>query len=368
MVTLNIRKITEHIKERIKLLYILPTYPKMLKQYKTCARRKIILIGTPAHGNLGDQAIAISEINFINDYKHDEALFEIPTPLYKTHRKFLRQHSTMSDLIIISGGGWMGNLWVHNELMIRNIIEDYPKNRIIIFPQTLYYTNDDNGRMVAQNTKVIFQNHKNLFLTVRDNNSYRAAQDLLGFESDRLLFCPDVVLYGTLANVNLVKEKKKIALICMRQDIEKAVDITDIESAVQGMGYVPKKTTTVYTHLIKVKDREKCVRNLINQYGEADLMITDRLHAMVFSLLAGIPCYVFNNRTAKVFGVASYLRKANMPVEMLEDTDDLNLDTFNLIGKTYKIDNELKESFQQLGSLLSIEGDDYLESKKNDCN
>lgn len=353
MVISTIKKVKDHIKERLKLLYILPTYPKILWQYKQCTQRKFVLIGSPAHGNLGDQAIAISETKFIHDYKNDEILFEIPTPLYKTHRQYLKKHCKSEDLIIISGGGWMGNLWDHNEIMIRNIIEDYPMNQIIIFPQTLYYTDDDKGRMVLQTTKSVFQNHKNVYLTVRDNNSYNIAQEQLGLNDDHLLFCPDMVLYGTLANKNIVKRKNKTALICMRRDVEKIVNITGLESIVESMGYIPKETTTVYTHLIKIRDRETLVSELIKQYSEAELMITDRLHAMIFSLLAGIPCYVFNNGTGKVFGVASYLREANMPVKMFENANDVKSNAFDLIGKPYELRDELKNYFHQLGCLLS---------------
>lgn len=350
----TIKKAKEHIKESIKLLYILPEYKLILEQYRKCKKRKIILIGSPAHGNLGDHAIAVSEINFIQDYKKDEVLFEIPTPLYKTHRQYLKQHIKSNDLVIISGGGWMGNLWVHNEIMIRNIIEDYSMNQIIIFPQTLYYTEDTDGKNVARETRDVLKNHKNLYLTVRDANSYYVAQQLFGINDKHLLFCPDMVLYGTLASKNITKEKKKIALICMREDIEKAVNVIGIESITEVLGFCPVETTTVYTHLIKIKDRQRLLEKLITKYSEAEFMITDRLHAMIFSLLAGIPCYVFNNCTGKVFGVASYLSDADMPVKMFKNADEIKLEMLNLTGKQYKLNDELKEKFNQVGCLLSM--------------
>lgn len=350
-----IKKVKEYIKEYVKLLYILPTYKNTLKQYKSCSKRKIVLIGTPAHGNLGDHAIAISEIKFIQNFKSNQIAFEIPTPLYKIHRRYLMKYCNHNDLIIISGGGWMGNLWIHNELMIRNIIEDYPMNRIIIFPQTLYYADDDAGHKVAEDSKAVFKNHKNLYLSVRDRNSYMAAQKLLEFEKERLLFCPDMVLYGTLAKRNINKKKNKIALVCMRQDVEKTTNIFGIESILKSKGYFPKQTTTVYNHLIKINDREKLVRKLIDQYSEADFIITDRLHAMIFSLLAGIPCYVLNNGTGKVFGVASYLQSANMPVKMVNNVNDIIQESFTMNGKVYEISDELREYFYRLGSLISVE-------------
>lgn len=356
MATSIIEKAKEHVKEYVKLFYVLPTYKQTLEQYKTCSKRKIILIGTPAHGNLGDQAIAISELRFIHDFKQDEELFEIPTPLYKTYRRYIKKYCKHDDLIIISGGGWMGNLWVHNELMIRDIVADYPMNQIIIFPQTLYYSDDDNGHMVARDSRDVFEKHKNIYLSVRDMASYMAAQKLLGFKRDHLVLCPDMVLYGVLAKKQPQEHKNTLALICMRQDVEKSTNITGLESIVASKGYISKETTTVYNHLVKIKDREKLVRELIDQYSEAAFIITDRLHAMIFSLLAGIPCYVFNNGTGKVFGVATYLQEANMPVKMLNDKDDIIHETFAMNGRTYEMSDEMKECFCHLGSLLCMEG------------
>lgn len=355
MVISAIRKAEDHLKEFIKLLYIFPAYKKLLKEYKKCAQRKIVLVGSPAHGNLGDQAIAISELQFIQDYKKEETVFEIPTPLYKTHRSYLKKHINADDLVIVSGGGWMGNLWIHNEIMIRNIIADYPSNKIIIFPQTLYYAKDAEGKRVADETKVYFQNHDNIYLSVRDAPSYHRAQELLGIdEKSRLLFCPDMVLYGALARENTSERNKRVALICLRQDIEKAANLAGLESVVESAGYIPQETTTVYRHLIKIRERKKVVTELVFQYSKAGFMITDRLHAMIFSLLAGIPCYVFNNGTGKVFGVASYLQNANMPVKMLRDIGEISPETFDLSGKPYELSDGLREYFRQLGCLLNI--------------
>lgn len=55
------------VKEYIKVEIVNPTWRKTLKQIKKDKNKKIILIGTPAHGNLGDHAIAEEEKNFIKN-------------------------------------------------------------------------------------------------------------------------------------------------------------------------------------------------------------------------------------------------------------------------------------------------------------
>lgn len=92
------------------------------KTNKKDKNKKIILIGTPAHGNLGDHAIAEEEKNFIKKYYQEYNIYEIIMPLYNICKNKLKNNFP-EDIIIISGGGWMGNLWLHNEITIRNIIK-----------------------------------------------------------------------------------------------------------------------------------------------------------------------------------------------------------------------------------------------------
>ena len=355
MVISILKRIKDYLKELIKLFYIYPGYVKLLAEYKRCNCKKIILIGTPAHGNLGDHAIAVSELEFIERHKKDKEVFEIPTPLYKTCRKFLKKHIKKGDTVIISGGGWMGNLWMHNEVMIRSIIEDYPDNRIIIFPQTLYYTDDTAGNKTAGKTRRCFEKHKELYLAVRDDNSLLAAKSLLGFAENtgKLLFCPDMALYGSLAVRTEKNECNKKVLLCLRSDIEKNADISAVADMLKHYGYDTQSISTVQSSLIKRKDRRGKLDSLLLSFSKAEFVVTDRLHAMIFSLLAGVPCYVFNNVTGKVFGVASYLRKSGLPVRMLGQINEINKDTFNLNGRLYELSSELNAYFSALGALLN---------------
>lgn len=67
-------------------------------------------------------------------------------PMYHTQKEIIKNTVTPEDLVVISGGGWMGNLWIHNECVIREIVQNYPNNKIIILPQTVYYTCDNSNR------------------------------------------------------------------------------------------------------------------------------------------------------------------------------------------------------------------------------
>ncbi|MBP3238157.1 MAG: polysaccharide pyruvyl transferase family protein [Lachnospiraceae bacterium] len=346
---MDISIIKNKIKEYIKLIYTCPRYKSILNNLKTDKKSKIILFGTPAHGNLGDQAIAISEMKFLHDIAGDRKVIEIPMPLYKTYRKQLCKCIREDDIIIISGGGWMGNLWIHNEITIREIVEDYSRNKIIIFPQTLYYTEDEQGLSTAEETKVIFDKHNNLILTVRDSRSFEYARKQLGFIPDRnLLFCPDMVVYGTLAMKSIIKPKEKNALLCLRNDIEKKNDSSSIVKILNDAGYITKETTTVLNNLIPMDKRDEAVKTKIKEFGEASIVVTDRLHAMLFALLAGTPCLAFDNTTGKVFGVGQYLKDNGMPVYLIDTICRSTIENIDKTKKEYCLNNNLKGYFQRL--------------------
>lgn len=342
------------IKESIKLFYTCPNYKDILNRLKKNRDSKIVLFGTPAHGNLGDQAIAISELQYLHEISKEREVIEIPMPLYKTHRSLIRKYIGTNDTIIISGGGWMGNLWLHNEITIREIVTDYINNRVIIFPQTLYYTDDEVGRRTAIETKRIFDKHNDLILTVRDSQSYEYAQLVLGFsEKHKLLFCPDMVVYGTLANEECSISEKKIALLCLRSDIEKANDTDHVRKTLENTGYNIRETTTVVNHLIQFNKREQIVKAKIREFGDVSVVVTDRLHAMIFSLLSGTPCFAFDNATGKVFGVGEYLKESGMPVYLIDRLDASMVENVEFSKRKYYLTDELRGYFQQLGELVN---------------
>lgn len=94
------------LKEKIKLQYAFPFWRRYLKRIKGMNDKRIFLIGTPVHGNLGDHAIAEQASAFFDDYFQDFSLVEIPMPMYHIHKETLRKTVRQEDLIVISGGGW----------------------------------------------------------------------------------------------------------------------------------------------------------------------------------------------------------------------------------------------------------------------
>ena len=266
--------------------------------------RRIILIGAPIHGNLGDHAIIMAEKQLFKKILSDVEIADIEMPFYKICKKDLKKCISSKDVIVISGGGWLGNQWIHNEYTVREIISSYPYNTVIIMPQTIYYeTQQDVDKQISEAEK-IYSSHDNLLLCLRDFNSYEFAK-IHNFKE--ILYVPDIALYLNYDNLNL---KRSNVLLCKREDIEKVISDniwTKIELILQEKRQSYMYTTTVVKN-VAVCHKENAVMKKLKEFASSKLVITDRLHAMIFSAITGTPCIAFDNTSKKVSGVYEWIK------------------------------------------------------------
>lgn len=354
------------VKEYVKLQLADRNWNCKLKKMNACNKAKAILIGTPSHGNLGDHAIAEEEKNFLNVYFPEYELFEILMPMYHVCKRKIKETVRPGDIIFISGGGWMGNLWIHNENVIRDVISSYPDNQVVIFPQTIFYSDDENGKMECKKTAKIISGHSNLFLFLRDEKSYSyAKQHFLRNSSISISLYPDIVLYGslTLENINQI-EQKDIVNVCLRKDCESILNSHDNVINTIKKYYRVREISTVVPRKISLKNRTREIMLCWKEFAEARLTVTDRLHGMLFSVLNGTPCIALDNKTGKVFGVFSWIREQNMVfcVSSVEEIDSIIKHEIDENKKTYDR-KKLGHEFENMSKEIR-KGITYYENKK----
>ena len=68
-------------------------------------------------------------------------------------------------------------------------------------------------------------------------------------------------------------------------------------------------TSTVINKKVTPVNRKKEVFHKLREFSNCSLVITDRLHAMIFSALMGTPCIAFDNVSKKVSGVYKWIEK-----------------------------------------------------------
>ena len=165
------KRIKKKIKEELRWL---KNYMRIFKKSVFSKGEKCFLVGTPNHGNLGDHAIVLGEYKFLEGIHYNKNIIEIPLLFIKKHTKMFKLIIGKSD-IFIHGGGFLGSLWPTEDEMSRNVIRFFPKNKILVFPQTIYFYDNEEGKRLRRITEDVYKKHKNLYLFFREKKSYNFA-------------------------------------------------------------------------------------------------------------------------------------------------------------------------------------------------
>ena len=265
-----------------------------------------ILFNSPDYGNLGDHAIAYAEKCFFNAAFPDIDFIEISPEQYIKENQSIINAILPEDILLISGGGYIGSLWTWLEDITLNIIKTFPNNKIIIMPQTVFFENTVYGEYEKQLFFNILEKHKNITLFLRDKKSVEMIQKSAVISTQLVKSC-DMALFLNLDKYNNIKQEDK-ALICMREDKERNVKI-NVEAALNKKFSCVSKLSTVVDRDVYLDNRNEELDKIWTEIASSQLIVTDRLHAAIFSYLLGIPCIVFDNKNGKVFEFARTVEK-----------------------------------------------------------
>ncbi len=296
------------------IINVLPLYIERFYNPKS-----VYLAMTPEHGNLGDHAIAQSEISLLNELK-------IPF-IELTDRKLIKikENNGLSVMngrtILVHGGGFLGTIWPNMEMLLRDIVKSNPKSRIILFPNTVYYENSDSGLAEFEESKRVYNHHKYLKIYAREKTSYH----LMKKAYNSVSVAPDMVF---LMNKSVMEIDRKGCILCLRNDRErtrsdKGDDI--INSFVKNLfGDSINMLDMVVPYSVSAENREKELEKQFNSFKNVKLVVTDRLHGMIFSVITGTPCIVIDSKSPKIRGCYEWVK--DLPyVKFCEDIREIEL-------------------------------------------
>ena len=299
----------KYIKKRIRLIrwgrVCKQLKRKIIQSFKNSDGHsaRIINIGSPLHGNIGDHAIAAAMKSFFTRELPEATVVEIPGEIFRKYITVFQKFIRPSDCLVVVGGGFLGTLWMVEEEMVRSVVRSFPDNQIVIFPQTVFFDSSPNGMMEKAITRDLYQAHRNLHLWVRDYSIGFVKEELCGGNFKDILSAPDVVLY---LNHSVHKFDREGVLLCFRSDKEKVVSencLFEIKEKLLAVGESANETDTAVSRHISLKNREMEVSKILNEFCRSRLIITDRLHGMIFAVITGTPCIALNNYSGKVKGV-----------------------------------------------------------------
>lgn len=344
-----IKKLLKKIYLNIKKINVKIKLKKILIRDE---KKAIFLIGSPLHGNIGDHAISMAERKLLENIE-EKIKIEIPGEYYNLCSNYIKKMVKENDIILITGGGFIGSLWLNEEKMVRNIIETFNNNRIIIMPQTVYFEDNKDGKRELEISKRIYENHPDLWLFVREERSFLYCKKNLG-KIKNIFLVPDIVTY---LDYQLPREERKGVLFCLRKDKEKVISnekINSIMHELKKMNLNIKNTTTVINKRISMKNRKKIVENKLMEFKKSNLVITDRLHGMIFAAITATPCIAMDNLSGKVKGVYEWFKSLGY-IKFATNIEDILNEAKELMANNgYHYNNEdFNKKFNKIIELLN---------------
>lgn len=282
------------------------TLDPIISGYSECA-----LVGFPDSSNVGDSAIWLGELAWLRDAGVRIA--------YRCHeRDYDRNvlaHSTPNGLILLHGGGNLGDLWPKLQRLRERVIRDFPRRPIVQLPQTIHFGDRD----ALARARAVFNAHPDLAIAVRDTASLALARR--EFQC-RTFLCPDMAFY--LGALSIPRVKDVDVLWLRRTDVEavpdnQAVDdprmlVTDwldprpplvrrLREAFQPLLLrYPRRLGTLRRYSETTFDYQARQRMDIGcgLLARGRVVVTDRLHGHILSLLLGIPHVLLDNSYGKL--------------------------------------------------------------------
>lgn len=317
----------------------------------TAEKKQILLLGTPEHGNIGDLAIAFAEIEFLRKYFSEFCLAEIPSS-YVFGISAKRILENKQRLFCVHGGGFLGNLWISEEKMFQNVLKIFEEKKIVVFPQSIFFEKTANWELDFQKTRTAYRSHPDLHIFIRDNSIDFLRKEIV---EKNTYSVPDIVLS---LDRSAPKFERKGVLLCFRADKEKVVPVETfaaIEENLRSRGESCSRTDMVVPYGVPAFAREIEVEKKFDEFRRSRLVITDRLHGMIFATITGTPCIAVNNISKKVQGVWELWIRERFPyVKFVENADEIPalLDEMLALGPQRYEPSVFDAYWQQLANVV----------------
>lgn len=259
---------------------------------------RIIVATCPDYGNLGDQAIAYAERLYLTRHLSCPTVM-LYGPLQRQWRALVAQVHP-EDIICLQGGGSLGTLYECYENERLAIIDKFRRNKILLFPHTFSYGESDYEHRYLQHMRTVYNRHPDLHLIAREKMSYNRMREC--FPNADIVLTPDIVL--SLSPQTSEGSIRQGIYLCLREDKERkmgANGLDIINRAANKRFEVVIRTDTMYpSNFLTPEEGEAAVRAKIAELSRAQLVITDRIHGMIFCALSGTPCIALDNSNGKV--------------------------------------------------------------------
>jgi pyruvyl transferase EpsI len=297
------------IKLRLFLLQFKKNKDFVIKKNRTNSKRVYIFLAAD-YGNLGDVAITYAQHKFLQHNFPDYIITEIPISKTIAGISTVKKIINPYDIVTIVGGGNLGNLYPIIESFRQSVINNFKNNKIISFPQTIDFTNSLAGKKSLKKAIKIYGRHTDLTLLAREQKTYDFFKT--NFTNNQSFLVPDIVL--ALSKSKPTSTRSGV-IICLRNDKEKKLTSNQEKKLLQIIDADFNQKTVRDTHIggenLSLFFRTKELHKIWSDFRNSELVITDRLHGMIFSYITNTPALVFLNNNHKIKSSFHWIKNDN---------------------------------------------------------
>jgi exopolysaccharide biosynthesis predicted pyruvyltransferase EpsI len=281
---------------------------------------KVALLDFPNHNNVGDNAIWLGEKVAL---RKTGVHVVYQCDLYSFSESALRKRLGKDGVVLLHGGGNLGNVWPEHQMFREKIIQLFPDVKIIQLPQSVHFDNDTSKASFGE----IARAHQDFHVLVRDSASLQILKQL----DLKVELCPDMALaLGPVAENN----KPVVDLIWLaRTDHESAGQQNQaMKVSVEKLDWLYGEPDRFYSKWLmrftvrirrvvqKSYQRSTLLRDYFGGLNSlcfdwlaqsrfnrgirilcrGKIVMTDRLHGHVLSTLLGKPQVLFDNHYRKI--------------------------------------------------------------------
>ena len=279
------------------------------------------LLLTPDYANMGDHFIAEAEKDFIRSLLPDRDALEFTGKQLSGKNYAQLEKIPPSRTVYITGGGSIGSIWKNAERQKEEIISRLKNHRIVIFPQSIWFSRDAAGRKALARAKEIYRGDR-ILLFCRDKVSLALARKHFDCPS---LLVPDIVLWKSIKPKQPAERSGALALL--RDDKERVLSVRQKQAVLSVLSSRFRSVAVSDTRLSPTKivsrtERPEQMEALITRIASAECVVTDRLHGMVLSAVTGTPCVAFRNSYHKVEACYEWLKDLGW-IRFIRETREL---------------------------------------------
>lgn len=283
--------------------------------------KNALVLLSPDYGNIGDLAIGYAQVAYLKKLLPDYSVNAIPLDSTYAFLRSIRAQLTSSDLLMVTGGGNMGNLYPRVQFARMFIAKYFREQAIVSFPQSIIYSSPQARRVEGSKEARAISRNRLFKLCAREPQSMHEMNSL--FDND-VLYAPDIVLSLVDEVRELGDKERSGALLMLRGDGERRRSRQDEQDLRQQLAEkfdaVTERDNTTAVHELEPGLEAKPFLNMLDVFRSHSIVVTDRLHGMIFSVITGTPCVVLPNSNHKIQGTYSAWIEGKCPyVHFLEE-------------------------------------------------